>query len=251
MNGLSAVIEGLKAKVANAPDSPEPVCPDCDGYGNVIGPHGAQPCHCLLQSRRLDALKAIDRQVLARQKYALWRPETLDPTYQPFLAAKAYLAHLRSWKPGGLILCGPTGNGKTTAAVYVAGQLARENPLWTITLWLNATRTMRDLIFGMGDSKRREDLIDRIYCSDAIFLDDIGGSQAWSNSHERMESLLYDVTDYVLGNEIPAVLVFNLSKKALFDGGGWIQDPRLRSRLSAPYWTVANCTGPDLRQKGN
>jgi len=257
---VTTAIEQLRTHIlaAQSQDA-DPVCPDCDGYGHVIGPCGARPCHCAVERNSVLALKRIDAQVLAKYKDAIWRPATLDQTKPPFQAVKDWLRDLQS-RPCGLVLCGPPGIGKTTAAVYAAGQMAIAHPYWQIALWLNGTRTIRDLIFGTGDEHKRRDLIDQIYGSDALVFDDIGRSQTWSNAHERIESLLYDVTDYALGNEVPCVLVFNISKKDLIGGtqggplshprqeGAWIRNASLLSRMGSNYWKILNCTGPDMRK---
>ncbi len=250
---LADLIASLAARVS-ASTEPEPdVCPDCDGYGHVIGPHGAGPCHCVKDRLVSDRLDAFSQRVYARYRDAVLAPANLYET-DSLQVVREYLAsvsvqgqNLRA--ESGLVICGTTGIGKTTSAIYAASQIIRKDPTARIRLWLNYTDLITDVLFGVeaGNDLRaqRTAIRKQIDQSDAIVIDDIGHSETYQRSDGIGNEVLKRVCDKAMGDFIPTVLICNFSPDDL---KRFLTGP-VASRLGDKYWQKVLLKGKDLRTK--
>ncbi len=179
----------LRLPEATVPDGRDKLCPDCDGYGNIIENGVARPCHCRIErelAERMEVARIPER----------YRACSLDnfstDTSERERDVKAVRWALKEMldRPGqGLYLHGEHGVGKTHLTVGVLRELIRRGQS---SVYYNVV----DLLDQMRDSMRAESgpgaqqILGMHLDWQVLLLDDLGVQRASPWVVERLHAIV-------------------------------------------------------------
>jgi DNA replication protein DnaC len=165
------------------------LCPDCDGYGNIIENGRARPCHCRME-RELRERFDVARIPL---RYHSCR---LDNFITESADQKKDLQNMRNClqqmleEPGrGLYLCGENGTGKTHLAISILIEMLRHHKSGIYYNVVDLLDSMRESIQAGSGPGGKEMLGGHMSC-DILLLDDLGVQRASPWVIERLHAII-------------------------------------------------------------
>jgi DNA replication protein DnaC len=169
-------------------------CDKCDGYGNIITPTGVKPCECKIRANIAENLIAAQIPPMYTQKSF----ETFETNnnYQKsvFENAKKFVSEYQP-NNNGLLFLGPAGTGKTHLAVGVLKELIRNGH---IGLFYNVIKLLDDIrnSYSKEDGSEQWELLDMIYNSDILVLDDLGAQRVTGWVSDRLYAIINHRYDF-------------------------------------------------------
>lgn len=180
---------GVRVASPSAGVVEEKVCPDCDGYGNLIENGVARACHCRIE-RELEARLAAARIPERYRACTLDNFTTDNSERERDLKAVRWALKEMQERPGrGLYIHGEHGAGKTHLAVGVLREMVR---LGRSGVYYNVV----DLLDQMRDSMRpdagpgAQQLLGFHLDWEALLLDDLGVQRASPWVVERLHAIV-------------------------------------------------------------
>lgn len=181
------------------------------------------------RSRRWSVLEKLRIPLTESDESALVREKLRADIGKSFPAVRDWCDDQNAAKI--LVLCGPPGRGKTLAAAWAALRVSPAS-YYSARKW----EQLRMASFG-DEAQAYESALAR---QGLLIIDDLGREE----SAERMTSAILDVADHRRGTGKRAILIANMTRKALQER---YVDARLWSRLEESAQFVADA-GEDLRK---
>ncbi|MBE7557783.1 ATP-binding protein [bacterium] len=167
----------------------EGLCPDCDGYGNIIENGVARPCHCRIE-RELTERLTVARIPERYRHCSLDNFSTDSHERERDLKAMRWALKEMLGKPGrGIYIHGEHGVGKTHLAVAILRELVKQGKSG---VYYNVV----DLLDQMRDSMRAESgpgaqqLLGFHMDWEVLLLDDLGVQRASPWVVERLHAIV-------------------------------------------------------------
>ena len=142
-----------------------------------------------------------------------------------------------------LVLVGPTGTGKSTAAFSVADYLVAATG--TAAKFASATRMMSDFSFGVGE-RSAADLLREHSDTPILIIDDLGSANDGLSAHQQRS--LWSLIDARWSNRLYTIITTNMSITGNREGSG------LTDILGTSAWdrvsdsmTLVNFNGESFR----
>ncbi len=185
----------------------------------------AFPCRCVLDESRDQRQARLQRYSnlgpLTRLTFAnlMDRGRSTDPRNQEGFARAVATAREFAQEPGGwLVLCGPTGCGKTHLAAAIANEsIQRGQPVFFVVVpdLLDHLRAA----YGPGSEISYDELFEQVRNAPLVILDDLGAQSATPWAQEKLFQLL----NHRYNHRLPTVFTISMSLEEI--------DERLRTRL--------------------
>ena len=141
-----------------------------------------------------------------------------------------------------VLICGPTGTGKTYLTECIADRLMKRNRIVLFTTAFNLHSSM--LNYHVSQATTREDILEPFLSAEVLIIDDLGSEPMLNNITK--EYLYYIINERML-RELSTIITTNLYPNEILDH----YTSRVSSRLTDKRHSILiNLDGEDLRLKG-
>ena len=240
----------LSASVAlpTAPIDGGPACETCNNQRYLLTERGILPCpDCGVAAQW--AAKSLDAysSAIGRAHEQTFTNFNIAPAGKPIAslelcrdAAQAFATAPDGW----LVLCGPSGNGKSHLCAAIANALRTYARTCVFVSMPDLTKSLKDLMdddFARSVNQTYGQRLSRYQSAPVLLLDDIHAEKI----SEWSEGVLFEIVDYRYRNRLPTVFVTNLDPcdKSEFD-------PRVVSRWSDTELSIVIMNdAPDFRRR--
>lgn len=143
-----------------------------------------------------------------------------------------------------LLLCGPTGTGKTTVAVAVASEWIRRTGMGAH--FVTAPMMLMNLSFGHG-GRSASDVLSEYVNAPMLIIDDLGAGNDGLTAHQ--EKMMWALIDARWSHERPTIITTNMALHSNRDGQGLAElvGEACWDRISGTSMTVVDFDGESLR----
>jgi DNA replication protein DnaC len=225
-----------------------PVCTTCNNQRYLLTDHGIVQCpDCGVAAQR--AAKSLDAYSSAtgrarEQTFANFNTAPTGESIASLALCRDAAQAFANAPDGWLVLCGPSGNGKSHLCAAVANTLREHARTCVFVSMPDLTKSLKDLMdddFAHSVNQTYGQRLSKYQSAPVLLLDDVHAERV----SEWSEGVLFEIVDFRYRNRLPTVFVTNLDP---FDKSEF--DPRVVSRWSDTELSVVIMNdAPDYRQR--
>ena len=229
-------------------ESPAPACPECRGFGVLLGADGRRlvPCRC----RQGELAEARRRSARIPDRYTNCRIRNFNALSESQRAARALAARFVEEYPAvsaGLLIVGPVGRGKTHLAVAVLSELIETKGVHGLFCDFSDLLDRIQATFGRDGAESADDIVGPYRDTPLLVLDELGARRPT----DWVREVLYGLLNTRYNRRRLTVVTSNYGDEPDRPGAETLElrvGTAVRSRL-AEMCQLVPLAGPDYRRE--